>query len=217
MTRSNFRRLACSGVVLACLALAPAARAEDAAGARAAAGEAQDSPAPGEVVASVTRGADGLEVEGRFRVAAPQAVAWAVLTDYDAIDRFVSSMNSSHVSSRTDHEVLVQQEATGSLLFFKRRIRTTLEVHEEPPGLIRFQDVLLKDFERYQGEWRIEDRGHDVEVDYHVTARPVAAMPGFIVRGMFERTVHQLLSELQKEITNRAALAERHSTERSRP
>jgi len=193
MTRSSFHRLAGSGVVLVWLALlSPAVRAEDAAGAKAAAGEALDGFAPADVVASVTRGTDGLEVEGRFRVAAPPAVVWAVLTDYDAMDRFVSSMKSSHVTSRIDHEVLVQQEAAGSLLFFKRRLRTMLEVHEEPPRLIRFQDVLLKDFERYQGEWRIEDRGREVEVDYHVTARPIAAIPGFIVRGMFERTVHQI-------------------------
>jgi ribosome-associated toxin RatA of RatAB toxin-antitoxin module len=173
--------------------------------------------APGGVTAHVASGARGIEVEGRFRVAASRAVAWAVLTDYEGIPRFVSSMSESRVTRRAADSVWVEQVAVGRLFFFKRRLRTTLEVHEEPPGLIRFEDVLKKDFERYQGEWRIQESGRQVEVVYHVEARPAASIPDFVARGMFQRTVSQLLSELEREVANRAVLAERHPTERSRP
>lgn len=165
--------------------------------------------------AKVARGSHGLEVEGRFRVAASHAVAWEVLTDYDGIDRFVSSMRESRIAGHGDDYVMVHQVAVGRLFLFKRRMHTTLKVHEEPPGRIRFEDVLHKDFDRYEGEWRIEDHGRDVEIIYRVEANPNVSIPDFVARGMFERTVRQLLLEVEKEIASRAAVAERQPSERS--
>jgi carbon monoxide dehydrogenase subunit G len=169
------------------------------------------------VSATVSSGAGGIEVEGHFRVHAAPAVAWSVLTNYDSIQNFVSSVQESRITERGDGYVLVEQVAVGKLLFFTRRLRTVLKVQEEPPGLIRFEDVLHKDFEHYRGEWRIEERDSATVVTYHVEARPLASMPEFVARGMFQRTVRQLLTELEKEIADRAALAERTPTERSRP
>jgi len=165
--------------------------------------------APGSVTATVVRGPNGFEVEGRVRVSASHAVVWAVLTDYDGIDRFVSSMSESRIIARGDDHVLVEQVAVGRVLFLKRRMRTTLRVHEDPPGRIEFEDILRKDFEHYRGEWRIEDHGPELAIVYRVQARPTASIPDFVARGLFERTVHQLLSELEKEIVKRSALAER--------
>lgn len=154
--------------------------------------------------AIVTRGPHGLEVEGRFVVAAPSSVAWAVLTDYDGIDRFVSSMRESRVESRHD-PLLVHQVAVGRLFMIQRRLRTTLRVEEEPPGRIRFEDVLHQDFERYRGEWRIESKGRELEIVYRLEAKPTLALPDLVARGMFERTVRGLLQEVGHEIRRRAA------------
>ncbi|NOT33008.1 MAG: hypothetical protein HOP12_02440 [Candidatus Eisenbacteria bacterium] len=159
--------------------------------------------------ASVHRGPNGLEVQGRVRVTASQAIAWAVLTDYDSIDRFVSSMRESRIVGWRDGDVLVEQLAEGRLLLFKRLMRTTLKVHEEPPARIVFEDVLRKDFEHYRGEWRIDDHGAEVEIIYLVQARPNRSIPEFIAHGMFQRTVRQLLSEVAREVASRAALAAR--------
>jgi hypothetical protein len=155
--------------------------------------------------ATVRRGPHGLEVEGTFRVATSPATAWAVLTDYDGLDRFVSSMKESRVEIAPDEGILVHQEAVGGLFLVKRRVNTVLRVREEPPGVIRFEDVLRKDFEHYRGEWRLEARGDDVEVVYRLEARPTSAPPDFLARGVFERTVRRLLREVEKEIVARTA------------
>src|SRR5438132_22922 len=110
------------------------------------------APAPNGVVASVTHGPEGFEVDGRFRVAAPPEVVWAVLTDYEAIPKFVSSMHESRIRERSADRLVVEQVAVARLFLFKRQLRTTLEVREAPPGLIRFEDIQHQDFERYQGE-----------------------------------------------------------------
>ncbi|MEO5616349.1 MAG: SRPBCC family protein [Candidatus Eisenbacteria bacterium] len=155
----------------------------------------------------VDRDSAGLEVEGRCRINASASTAWDVLTDYDGIEKFVSSMKESRVTRRDDDGILVDQMATGRMFLFTRRIRTTLRVHEEPPGRIRFEDVLGRDFKSYRGEWRIEKKRGAVEIVYRLRARPSFSMPDFVMRGLFRDTAHDLLAEVRTEIERRAALA----------
>lgn len=154
----------------------------------------------------VTDGPGGIEVEGRCRIAASRAEAWSVLTDYEGIPRFVSSMKQSRIVERNDDHVLIEQEAVGRMFLFKRHLRVRLHVREEPMARIQFEDVLRKDFEHYEGEWRIENSGHDVELVYRVRARPAFSVPDFVARKMFGRTVRNLLSEVQAEIMRRASV-----------
>lgn len=167
---------------------------------------AEASDESGGVTVQVTRGNEGLEVEGRCRVEGSRGTAWSVLTDYDGISRFVSSMRESRVTVHGDGFLLVEQVAVGRLLLFSRSMHVTLRVTEEPHGRIRFEDVLRRDFDSYRGEWRIEGSGHDTEIVYHVTARPTSSIPDFIARGMFKRTVRDLISQVAAEIRRRQAL-----------
>jgi hypothetical protein len=169
-----------------------------------------DAASTGSTVAvSVRRGADGLEVEARCRLLASRGTAWRVLTDYDSIDRFVRSMKESRVTRRGDDVILVEQVAQGGLFLFSRRVRTTLEVREEPQERIRFEDVLRRDFVTYRGEWRIEERGSQVEIQYRVVAKPAFGMPDFVARSVFKSRVRELLSQVGDEIVRRQALAGR--------
>jgi ribosome-associated toxin RatA of RatAB toxin-antitoxin module len=159
---------------------------------------------PGDVTVQVSRGPSGLHVEGRCVVQAPAAVAWQVLTDYDGIDGFVSSMKESRVTGRGVDHVLVEQVAVGRLFLFSRRFRATLFVEETPPTRITFEDVLGTDFESYRGEWRIEEQAGRVTIVYQVGAKPSRSVPDFIARGVFGRTARELLSQVRDEIERRA-------------
>jgi len=156
------------------------------------------------VTVQVNRGAAGLEVDARCVIRAPIAIVWDVLTDYENIDDFVSSMRESRVAGRGDHHVLVEQVAVGRLFLFKRRMRATLFVEETPRSRIRFDDVLGRDFESYHGEWRIHEREGGVEILYRVAARPSFSVPDFIARGLFKRTAGELLSQVKAEMERRA-------------
>jgi len=157
----------------------------------------------------VSRSPDGIEVEGRCPIDASRSVAWSVLTDYDGIDRFVSSMRDSRVTDRRDDEILVEQTAVGRMFLFSRRLRATLRVHEEPPNRIRFEDTLGRDFKSYRGEWRIEESRDGVQIVYRLHALPAFSIPDFVARGVFRSTARQLLLEVRSEIERRAALAAR--------
>ena len=161
-----------------------------------------------DVVVRVSQGPQGIEVEGRCFVDAPATAAWSVLTDYDGIGKFVSSIRESRVSRDGDGHILVDQVAVGHVFLFSRQFRVTLRVDEEPLGRIRFEDILKHDFVSYRGEWQIEGSGSRIELVYRVSAQPAFSVPGFIARGLFKRTVRELLGQVREEIVRRATLAE---------
>lgn len=200
-----------AGAVGAALLLAaaglPPAHAQDAAAAPDA-GALKTAARGGRAAVSVevSRVAGAYEVTGRALTSASRPAAWSVLTDYDGIEGFVSSMRESRVSERADTHLLVEQTAIGRVLLFSRTMRVVLFVHEVPESsVIRFEDVLGKDFDAYRGEWRIEDRGAHREIHYRVQARPSFGVPDLVARGMFRRTVRDLLAEVEAEMSRRAS------------
>lgn len=199
-------------IVAAALLIAPARSMAlgDAVAGPADAGAAADSG----IRVRVQRSAQGLEVEGHCLVRAPAAVAWEVLTDYDGIARFVSSMRESRVTSRADHHLLVEQVGVSRLFLFTRSFRATLFVEEVPPDTIRFEDVLGKDFDRYRGEWALVPGDDQVELVYRLAARPHTSVPDRFVRGLFGRTARDLLAQVRAEIERRAVTTASPATAR---
>ena len=159
------------------------------------------------VTVTVESGKAGLEVEGRCRLKAMPAAAWAVLTDYEGIPGFVSSMRESRVTERAPDHVVVEQAAVGHLFFFSRGLKTRLRVEEEPPRVIRFEDLLRSDFETYRGSWRIEGDDAEIEIIYALSAKPAFNVPEFVARGAFKRAARNLIAEVGAEIERRAEQA----------
>ena len=162
---------------------------------------------PATAAERVNRDASGFQVEGRRVVRAPLPIVWEVLTDYEGIPGFVSSMRESRITGRGERHLVVEQAAVGRLFMFSRRMHVTLFVEEIPPTTIRFEDVVGNDFEDYRGEWRIEPRGDAVEIVYRLAARPSFSVPDFIARRLFRRMARDLLDQVKTEIERRAARA----------
>lgn len=75
-----------------------------------------------EVSIAITEPGKGIyQIEGILKVAATPHRAWAVLTDYDHMSTFLSSMTHSKVLKRNGHELLLEQSAVGSVLIFKKK------------------------------------------------------------------------------------------------
>lgn len=142
-------------------------------------------------------------LEGFFSVDASSATAWSVLTDYDGIAGFVSSMRRSRVLERRADGVLVEQEAYGRIFLFSRRVRVLLRVRERPLEEIAFEDISREDFDFYAGSWSIEGAGPSLRVLYRLEAKRRFAAPEFIARGMFRRNAQALLDQVRAEILRR--------------
>ena len=160
------------------------------------------------VVVSITDSADGaLRLLGRFTTPASAVVAWSVLTDYDHIQDFVSSMRSSRVKCRGDGYLLVEQESTGRALFLTRTLHLLLKVREEPRRSIAFEDVSRASFEHYQGSWSLEEVPGGVEVTYRLTVKGGSMAPGFVLRGASRKMVAELLDQVRTRMSAGPGLA----------
>ena len=156
-----------------------------------------------QVVVSLADTSDGtVRLEGRFTVAASSATAWSVLTDYEHIPAFVSSMRSSRVKSRDDGCLLVEQESVGKALLFHRKVYVLLRVRETPRELIAFEDLSKASFDRYEGAWQLRPTPGGVEVTYRLTAKGGVTAPGFLLRGAYRKMVGELLEQVRTRIAS---------------
>lgn len=151
---------------------------------------------------------DGLyHVKGSFITGAPPRIAWNVLTDYDEIDSFVRSLQDSEVLSRDSSGVRVRQSASMRFFLVRRTIAVELDIEEQSPSRISFQDVLDDDFRVYRGEWNVLEDSTGTTVLYSLRARLRAAVPHTIVRRVLSGDVREMLEDVEKEMERRAAVA----------
>jgi len=139
------------------------------------------------------------EIKAEFYVKADVQTAWNVLSDYEHIPRFVSTMKKSHIEKRCEDNLLLTQEAEAGFLFITKRVHVLLKIHEIPGKSISFEDVSLKDFCFYQGFWSIEPAAQGgVSVIYELEAKKNFDAPfaGDYMNG----GVKDLITAVQKEI-----------------
>jgi Polyketide cyclase / dehydrase and lipid transport len=160
------------------------------------------------VVSFADLGDSTVQLEGRFMTAASSATAWSVLTDYDHIPSFVSSMRSSRVKGRGDGYLLVEQESVARMLWFQRRLDVLLKVREEPPHRITFDDLSKVSFERYEGSWTLQDTAAGREVIYRLTVK--GGLIGLVARSRSQGMVKELLEQVRAEIGRREAARRAH-------
>ncbi|PYQ50628.1 MAG: hypothetical protein DMF78_15240 [Acidobacteria bacterium] len=139
----------------------------------------------------------------------PASVAWAVLTDYDRVPSFVSSMRSSRAQREPSGRLLVAQEAVGHAGPFSRTMQVVLEVTEQAPDRIAFKDVCGGSFHSYAGSWTIEPERAGVRVTYVLEARPRSSPPLF-AKSIMTSNARALLEEVRLEMLRRGRTASSH-------
>jgi len=143
-------------------------------------------------------------LEGGFEVDAGPGAVWQVLTDYPDLPRFVPSVRSSVAHVLADGGLVVDQEFEGKAFIFTRDMRVQLTVRQQPEESITFHDLALKDFEVYEGSWRIQPTALGSKVAYFLKAKPREAVPDFIARGAFSGSALEMLRRLRDEIIRSA-------------
>ena len=146
------------------------------------------------------------DVTGRFEAAVPLATAWAVLSDYEHIDKFVKSMRASAFVRRPDGSRVLRQDAVVGVFLFHHAIRVELALHEEPRKRIAFRDELGKDFSQYSGSWTLHTDSTGTRVDYALHADPRAGIPRTLGRGVMAHSAKALLTQVRQEMIRRAGV-----------
>jgi hypothetical protein len=144
-------------------------------------------------------------LEGHFKVAGSPYDVWKVLTDYENISSFVSSLRRSVVKDSTTDRVLLEQEALGKKFIFSKRIRVLLQVTEIPYKRVIFEDTLHADFAFYEGSWEIHKVGPDLIVQYRLSCKRTFMVPNAIAKDALQKSAQELLAEVRAEVIRRGA------------
>jgi carbon monoxide dehydrogenase subunit G len=151
---------------------------------------------------SVSSASGTYRIEGSFAVDTPASIVWAVLTDYDRVPSFVSSMRASTARHESSGRLLVTQEAVGRAGPFSRTMHVVLDVTEQVPERIAFRDVCGGSFHSYAGSWTIAPEGTGVRVRYTLEARPRSSPPLF-AKSIMSSNARGLLEQVRLEILRR--------------
>jgi ribosome-associated toxin RatA of RatAB toxin-antitoxin module len=161
---------------------------------------ASDSPS----VSIQDLGHGAYHVEGWFTVPVPLKTAWEVLTDYEHIGSFVSTLRNSRMKESHPHGLLLEQEAVGSFLLFSRTVRVLLRVVESPFQRIDFEDIGHQDFVSYKGSWEFRPHAGGLDVLYTLDCHRRFKVPNFMARDVMKKVARQQMADVRGEMLRRA-------------
>ena len=141
-------------------------------------------------------------VTAAFEVQQSPAAAYAVLTDYEQVPRFMPDVRTSIVRERTVDRILLEQEAVAKLMFFSKRVQLLLEVRETT-DTITFKDTSGKSFSRYEGRWTLAARGNRTDIRYTLAAKPSFSVPTFVLTRLLKRDAGRMIEGLRAEMARR--------------
>jgi ribosome-associated toxin RatA of RatAB toxin-antitoxin module len=141
-------------------------------------------------------------VAATFGVPRRASVVMSVLTDYEAIPRFMPDVRRSSVLERTEGRARVEQEAVAKFMMFSKRVHLILEV-EELAGTIGFRDACGKSFALYHGAWTIAEQDGRTTVTYRLRAKPSFDVPEFLLKRLLKRDAGEMIEGLRREIATR--------------
>lgn len=187
MAKTRLSSIAACAIALCCLSLRGAA-----------------SSSPPEL--ELSREGHVFRLQASFRAAAPPSAAWEVLTDYDGMTRFVSSLRESRVVRREGSSLVLEQEGVVRAAIFRRRIPITLNVVEKAPRRIDFSAIDSGQFEEYEGAWTVSESSGACLVSYQLFAEMKPSLvPRSMARRILEKSIRAQLEQVQAEIERRAA------------
>ena len=144
-------------------------------------------------------------VDATFDVNVPASIAWEVLTDYEGIGRFVSSIRQSTIKRREPGRLLLEQHGVGRAWIVSLPMHVVLEVREHGERVLAFHDVCGKSFSVYEGSWELSEIDGGTRVTYRLKADPTGRQPAMLAKSAIKGSVKTLLDEVRKEIVARAA------------
>jgi ribosome-associated toxin RatA of RatAB toxin-antitoxin module len=132
---------------------------------------------------------------------ADQRIAWAVLSDYDHLAKFIPDMKTSRVLSRDGNKLRVEQKGDVGFFFYREPVNVILEVLEDPPRRITARAV-EGNVRTLETRYDLQPADSGVRLDYSGRFEPNFAIPPLIgmplVRRLIERRFRAMVEEIQR-------------------
>ncbi len=132
-------------------------------------------------------------------------VAWAVLSDYDHLSRFIPDMKTSRIVSRDGNRLRVEQTGDVGFFFYKEPVNVVLEVNEEPPHRITARSI-EGNIKGLETRYDLDASAAGVKLDYTGRFVPLFAIPPIIGMPLVNRLIERRFRAMVEEIQRRDAL-----------
>jgi ribosome-associated toxin RatA of RatAB toxin-antitoxin module len=170
--------------------------------------------APGSAADDVSieadRRGDSIEIRARALIAAPPALVWQVLTDYERLPGFIPGLARSVIRERQGNRLVLEQAGEARFLVFSFPIEVRYEVIESPPSGISSR-AIGGNLRRMNGRYELQPapaspgteggRGA-VLLRYEGEMEPAFELPPVIglvaVRSMVEQQFTALVAEIER-------------------
>lgn len=157
-----------------------------------------------DVFVEVSRSGRSFNVRAAASLNSPVSVAWAVLTDYDNLPRFIPGLTRSVAGLRAGNRVRVEQSGEARFFLFAYPIEVQLDVVETPRQSIRSVGV-GGNLKRLQGLYELEQNAGYVRLSYRGELEPDFALPRLIGTLAVRTMVDEQFGAMVAEIERRAA------------
>ncbi|HZF19332.1 MAG TPA: SRPBCC family protein [Burkholderiales bacterium] len=152
------------------------------------------------------RDGDFITVSASALMKVDPSVAWAVLSDYDHLAKFIPDMKSSRVVSREGNVLRVEQKGDVGFFFYKEPVNMLLEVHEEPPSRITARGI-EGNIKGLETRYDLQSSAAGVRLDYAGRFEPDFSIPPLIGMPIMNRVIERRFRAMVNEIQRRDALA----------
>ncbi|MEY4430440.1 MAG: hypothetical protein RLZZ533_376 [Cyanobacteriota bacterium] len=132
---------------------------------------------------------------------------WAVLTDYDALSRFIPNLECSRLLWRRGNVVGLEQEGAQVFMGLRFRARVQLELTEHLEQRRLSFTMLKGDFRRFEGAWQIGGDGNATTLLYELTVQGCVGMPIGLIEQRLRDDLASNLRAVQQEAQRRCGLA----------
>ena len=129
---------------------------------------------------------------------------WAVLTDYNNLNRYIPNLSSSRQLWRRGNRVGLEQVGSQQFCGLRFSARVELELEEDPErGELRFS-MLSGDFRRFEGLWRVDCDAMSTRLLYSLTVQGKPGMPIGLIEQRLQQDLASNLRGVQQEASQRA-------------
>jgi carbon monoxide dehydrogenase subunit G len=154
-----------------------------------------------DVVVRIERVGDEFVLEGAFHAAVPPAVAWAVLTDYEGMPRFVEDLRESRVIEHDGDRLRVVQRGLTRLGPFSFDYDVEREVVLEPQHALHSR-ALRGNVRKLDMHTFVDPEGNGTRIRFRAAMIPDFWVPPLVgprlIRTRFERQFESLLKEMRR-------------------
>lgn len=140
----------------------------------------------------------GVEVSSSIVLPIKPCAAYAMLTDYADLPKFIPGMLSSQYRRIAKHRVRVMQVGEVQVFIFHVRMQSLLDMHEEPDHRIQFRQI-SGDFVAYSGEWDFSAEGDGVRVDYRARMKFKSYVPLPLARSILKHDMREKFMAIERE------------------